>query len=110
MPRMHPILCASRWHRALSDRLTELEAANAIREVIDRIVITPGQQRGENHVTLRGDLATILEWIERTGKPGYKPATDTASSRLSVSFKTRACPGRRTWMAGTSPAMTKFDN
>ena len=24
-------------------------------------------------MTLQGDLATILEWIDRTGKPGYKP-------------------------------------
>ena len=96
VPDIHPNI--SEAYRRRIERLTEalshpddaLEAADAIREVIDRIVITPGQQRGENHVTLQGDLATILEWIERTGKPGYKPATDVASSRLSVSVKTRA--------------------
>ncbi|HXI05322.1 MAG TPA: recombinase family protein [Bradyrhizobium sp.] len=99
VPDIHPNI--SEAYRRRIERLTEalshpddaLEAADAIREVIDRIVITPGQQRGENHVTLEGDLATILEWIERTGKPCYKPATDIASSRLSVSVKTRACPG-----------------
>jgi site-specific DNA recombinase len=99
VPDIHPNI--SEAYRRRIERLTQalshpddaLEAADAIREVIDRIVITPGQQRGENHVTLQGDLATILEWIERTGKPGYKPATDIASSRLSVSVKTRACPG-----------------
>ncbi len=125
------------WHRALSDRLTELEArqdsltarlsdvpqdvpdlhpgiaetfrrrierltealdhpedageaAEAIREVIDRIVITPGPTRKDTSITLQGELGTILDWIDRTGKPGYKPAADTASSRLSVSEKTRA--------------------
>jgi site-specific DNA recombinase len=96
VPDIHPNI--SEAYRRRIERLTEalshpddaLEAADAIREVIDRIVITPGQQRGENHVTLQGDLATILEWIERTGKPCYKPATDIASSRLSVSVKTRA--------------------
>jgi len=96
VPDIHPNI--SEAYRRRIERLTEalshpddaLEAADAIREVIDRIVITPGQQRGENHVTLQGDLATILEWIERTGKPCYKPATVIASSRLSVSVKTRA--------------------
>jgi hypothetical protein len=36
----------------------------------------PGKALGENHLTLQGDLATILELIERTEKPGYNPATD----------------------------------
>jgi predicted nucleic acid-binding protein len=106
VPDIHPN--TSEAYRRRIERLTEtlsdpddaLEAADAIREVIDRIVITPGQQRGENHVTLRGDLATILEWIERTGKPGYKPATDTASSRLSVSVKTRGATGNAIATAG----------
>ncbi|HEY0233920.1 MAG TPA: recombinase family protein [Afipia sp.] len=125
------------WHRALSDRLTELEArqdslttrmsdapqdapdmhpgiaetyrrrierltaalahpddaaeaAEAVREIIDRIVITPGPTRRDLSVTLQGELGAILGWIDRTGKPGYKPAPDTASSRLSVSVKARA--------------------
>lgn len=68
VPDIHPNI--SEAYRRRIERLTEalshpddaLEAADAIREVIDRIVITPGQQRGENHVTLRGDLATILEF------------------------------------------------
>ncbi|MGD9920655.1 MAG: recombinase family protein [Pseudorhodoplanes sp.] len=128
------------WHRALSDRLTELEArqesltarvpdapqdvpdmhpgiaetyrrrierltaalahpddaaeaAEAIREIIDRIVIAPGPTRRDLSITLQGELGTILDWIDRTGKPGYKPAPDTASTRLSVSVKARARPG-----------------
>jgi hypothetical protein len=68
-------------------------------------------------VILQSELGTILDWIDRTGKPGYKLAPDTASTRLSASVKTRACPGhpriagiatRRTWMAGTGPAMTNI--
>ncbi|MCW8059127.1 recombinase family protein [Agrobacterium tumefaciens] len=127
------------WHRALSDRLTELEArqdslaarlsdipedvpdlhpgiaetyrrriecltetlahpdhaleaSEAIREVIDRVVVTPGDKRGSYSITLQGELGTILDWIDRTGKPGYKPKPDTVQSRLSVPVDARACP------------------
>lgn len=45
------------------------------------------------HITLQGEFGTILDWIERSGKPGYHPDPDTATSRLSSSVKTRAGPG-----------------
>jgi len=61
------------------------EAAEVLREVIDRIVIMPGEKRGDLQVALRGDLGTILDWVARTGKSDYKARTDAASSRLSVS-------------------------
>src|SRR5690606_16124574 len=98
VPDLHPSI-AETFRRRI-ERLTEAldhpedagEAAEAIREVIDRIVITPGPTRKDTSITLQGELGTILDWIDRTGKPGYKPAADTASSRLSVSVKTRARP------------------
>ncbi|CAD0215119.1 hypothetical protein AGRHK599_LOCUS3363 [Rhizobium rhizogenes] len=127
------------WHRALSDRLTELEARqdnltarltdipqdvpdlhpgiadiwrrriehlaetlshpddapeaiDTIREVIDRIVVTPGEKRGSYTITLQGELGTILDWIDRSGKPGHKPKPGSDSSPLSVLVKTGACP------------------
>ncbi|MGL4288103.1 MAG: hypothetical protein ACRCVA_17275 [Phreatobacter sp.] len=99
VPDIHPNIAES--YRRRVERLTEalshpedaLEAADAIREVIDRIVVTPGEQRGSYTVTLQGELGTILDWIDRSGKPGYKPTSDTTSSRMSVSVNGRACPG-----------------
>lgn len=38
------------------------EAATAIRGLIERIVLSPGEKWGEVHATLHGDLGTILEW------------------------------------------------
>jgi hypothetical protein len=98
VPDMHPGIAET--YRRRMERLTAAlahpddaaEAAEAIREIIDRIVITPGPTRRDLSVTLQGELGAILDWIDRTGKPGYKPAPDTASTRLSVSVKTRAGP------------------
>jgi len=50
-----------------------VEAAESIREVIGRIVITPGETRGNLRITLHGDLGAILDWTERTDKSSYKP-------------------------------------
>jgi site-specific DNA recombinase len=99
VPDIHPGI-AETFRRRI-ERLTEalghpddaLEAADALREVIDRIVVTPGETRRDLSITLQGELGAILDWIDRSGKPGYKPRTDPASSMLSVSVKTRACPG-----------------
>jgi len=98
VPDIHPGIAET--YRRRIERLTAaldhpddaLEAADAIREVIDRVIITPGRRRGSYTVTLQGELGTILDWIERSGKPGYRPIPDTASSRLSIPVKTGACP------------------
>ena len=100
---MHPGIAET--YRRRIERLTAAlahpddaaEAAEAIREIIDRIVITPGPTRRDLSVTLQGELGAILDWIDRTGKPGYKPTPDTASTRLSVSS-----------MPGLDPPSTPF--
>ncbi|MFN3320972.1 MAG: hypothetical protein ACK43M_19680 [Allorhizobium sp.] len=37
------------------------QAAEALRMLIEKIVLTPGPERGGLYATLHGDLATILE-------------------------------------------------
>ncbi|WP_206613895.1 hypothetical protein [Paenirhodobacter populi] len=41
------------------------QAAEALRMLIEKIVLTPGPERGEIYATLHGELRTILEWTER---------------------------------------------
>jgi site-specific DNA recombinase len=95
IPDIHPNIAdvyrrrIERLSEALSHPDDALEAANAIRQVIDRIVITPGATRHDLTVTLHGDLGTILDWIERTGKHGYKLKPDANPSRLSFSAHAR---------------------
>ena len=99
LPDIHPNI--GDIYRRRIERLTEAlnhpddarEAAEALREVIDRIVISPGKKRGDLQITLHGDLDTIVEWVARTAKSGYKAKLQAASSRLSVSVKGRARPG-----------------
>ncbi|MCY3702203.1 MAG: recombinase family protein [Rhodospirillales bacterium] len=56
-----------------------------IQGLIERIVLTPGEKWGEIHTTLRGNLATIVEW---TGNGRGKGGSGTPGSGLSVSAKT----------------------
>ncbi len=59
-----------------------IDAADAIRGLIERIVLTPGEKHGEMHAALHGDLGTILEWA---GSGRGKGATDTPKSGMPVS-------------------------
>ena len=63
-------------------RLIPDEAASAIRGLIERIVLTPGEKRGEMHAALHGDLGTILEWA---GAKGGRKVTDIPRGGMSVS-------------------------
>ncbi len=67
---------------ALADPRDRDEAADAIRGLIERIVLTPGEKRGEMHAALHGDLGTILEWA---GSGSRKNRTDTLRRGMSVS-------------------------
>ena len=78
-----------RLAEALADPRDRDEAAEAIRGLIERIVLTPGEKRGELHAALHGDLGTILEWAGNGAKKG---ATDTPKTGMSVSVVAGAGP------------------
>ncbi len=88
LPDIHPNIAmvyrrkVERLAEALADPRDRDEAAEAIRGLIERIVLTPGAKRGELHAALHGDLGTIVEWA---GSGGRKGATDTPQSGMSVS-------------------------
>ena len=88
IPDIHPNVAGvyrrkvARLANALGKPEERDAAAAAIRGLIDGIVLTPGEKRGELQVTLRGELGRILEW---TGTGAEKEKTDTPISGMSVS-------------------------
>jgi len=62
--------------QALNRPAERQEAAEALRMLIEKIVLTPGQKRGEIDATLYGELGQILAWTERQAI-GKAPKTNT---------------------------------
>jgi hypothetical protein len=67
VPDLNPNI-ASHYHRnverfaeALDDPDGGREAAEALRSLIGGIMLTPGEKRGEVHISLRGELMGILD-------------------------------------------------
>jgi len=67
------------------------QAAEALRMLIEKIVLTPGPERGEIDATLHGDLSTILNWS--TAKPLERLQKETVPELSS-----REC--RYQWLRG----------
>ena len=88
IPDIHPNITivyrrkVERLAEALADPCDRDEAASSIRGLIERIVLTPGEKRGEMHAALHGDLGTILEWA---GAKGGRKVTDIPRGGMSVS-------------------------
>jgi len=80
----------------LADALNHLddrhEAADALRSLIERIVLTPSPEPRKLDATLHGELGTIIEWVARAGKAGQKDNTGVPIARLSESVDARARP------------------
>ncbi|MAS15386.1 MAG: recombinase family protein [Nitratireductor sp.] len=73
--------------QALNRPAERQEAAEALRMLIEKIVLTPGQKRGEIDATLYGELGQILAWTERQtlGKASKTNTPGGASSGVLVS-------------------------
>lgn len=72
-PDIHPNIAeiyskkVERLAEALNHPAERDEAADAIRRLIERVVLIPGAKRGEVNAMLHGEFGTILEWMERRG-------------------------------------------
>ena len=76
-----------RLTEALNRSEERTEAAEALRALIEKIVLTPGLERGEILATLQGELRTILEWTERqaVGKAAKNKTPGAGLAGVSVS-------------------------
>jgi DNA invertase Pin-like site-specific DNA recombinase len=107
LPRIHPNIAeiyrtkVANLGEALGRPEDALEAAEAMRALIEKIILTPGDSRGEVHAELHGELASILALTS-----GQKPrvAQEVHGMRFSVvaGACNRGCytfPGRRCALA-----------
>ena len=91
IPDIHPTVAGvyrrkvARLANALRKPEERDAAKAAIRELIDGIVLTPGEKRGELQVTLRGEIGRILESTVRTGEvcANKKPSTTSVKPSLA---------------------------
>ncbi|SOC92277.1 Site-specific DNA recombinase [Rhizobium sp. AN5] len=80
IPDIHPNVAnlyrlrVERLTEALSDPDGGRQAAEALRSLIGKIILTPGEKRGEVHAELRGELFGILDFVkaeETQREPGF---------------------------------------
>ncbi len=62
----------------LKDPNTRLDASSDIRSLVGRIVLHPGEKRGEVHATLHGSLIGILEFANDNPHPEARVITSVA--------------------------------
>ena len=91
VPTLHPNLPAlyrrkvEALEEALQDPDTAAAAAEALRGLIDAILVFPGERRGEVSVELRGDLAAFLQADAAAGGANAKPAAPLVQNGCSRS-------------------------
>ena len=79
------IVAGARLAEALNHPAERDEAADAIRELIECVTLTPGPKRGQVNATLRGEFGAILEWIEWRERAENQNTPGAFASGVSVS-------------------------
>ncbi|MQP68608.1 hypothetical protein GE253_25175 [Niveispirillum sp. SYP-B3756] len=95
MPDIHPNVAGlyarmiERLTTALEDATTRGEVMEAIRSLIDKVVITPSARRGEVQAELHGKLAEILNATTRSAGAGRVVITslDAGTGFEPVTFR-----------------------
>jgi site-specific DNA recombinase len=93
---------------ALNRPQERAEAAEALHGLIERIVLTPGPNRGEIDAMLYGDLGTILNWIDRQPVGKTKKTNTPGESLTGVSVSVVAGERNQLNLRGAidSPSVT----
>lgn len=77
IPDVHPGIAeiykrkVARLTETLGDPETRLDASRDIRSLVGKIILSPGERRGEVHATLHGSLMGILDFVNGTPKPDH---------------------------------------
>lgn len=89
IPYVHPGIAeiykrkVAKLTETLEDPQARLDASADIRSLVGKIVLHPGEKRGEVHATLHGSLMGILDFVN----DNPVPSTDRVI--------TKVCPGSR---------------
>ncbi|WP_231639133.1 recombinase family protein [Sphingomonas profundi] len=90
VPDIHPNIAeiyrrkVARLAEALNHPADRDEASYAIRSLIERVTLHPGQRRGEIHATLHGEFGAILEWMSaRNGRHDNAPVACATEAFMS---------------------------
>lgn len=89
IPDVHPGIAAiyqrkvARLTETLENSETRLDASSDIRSLVGKVVLHPGEKRGEVHATLHGSLMGILDFVNDNPQPeDSRVITSVASGSL----------------------------
>ncbi len=86
VPDVHPGIAeiykrkVARLAETLGDPDMRLDASSDIRSLVGKIVLHPGERRGEVHATLHGSLTGILDFVNDNPQPGHRRVITKVSS------------------------------